>query len=160
MEIKLVEIEKTEDLNLILGQSHFIKTIEDISETLVTAVPGIKFGLAFCESSGPRLIRHYGTDRELERLAVRNAEKIGAGHSFIVLLKDTYPINVLQRIKNVEEVVNIFAATANPAKVIVLEDGEQKGIIGILDGLTPIGIEGEKDINERKKFLRDIGYKF
>jgi len=160
MEIKLVEIEKTEDLNLVLGQSHFIKTVEDISEALVTAVPKIKFGLAFCESSGPRLIRHYGTDGELEKLAIRNAEKIGAGHSFIVLLRNVFPINILQKIKNVEEVVSIFAATSNPIKIIVLEDGEQKGIIGVLDGLTPIGVESKKDINERKKFLRDIGYKF
>ncbi len=159
MEFQIVEIEKPAEVNLILGQAHFIKTVEDIYEAIVTSVPGAKFGLAFCESSGPALIRHIGTDMELEDLAVKNLQKIGAGHSFLIFLKNLYPINVLNAIKHVSEVVNIFAATANPLKVIIVEEGDGRGIIGVIDGVKPKGVEEEKDIAYRKEFLRKIGYK-
>jgi adenosine/AMP kinase len=159
VEIDTVEIEKSPELNLILGQTHFIKSVEDIYEALVTSVPGIKFGLAFCEASGDCLIRSDGTDPELVKLAERNAEKIGAGHSFIIFLKEGYPINVLNRIKGVPEVCGIFAATANQLKVVVAEDGKGRGILGVIDGEKPKGIETEKHKKERKEFLRKIGYK-
>ncbi|RLI91569.1 MAG: hypothetical protein DRO89_03745 [Candidatus Altiarchaeales archaeon] len=159
MKINLVEIEKPPELNLILGQAHFIKTVEDIYEALVTAVPGIKFGLAFCESSGDCLIRSDGTDPELIKLAEKNAKKIGAGHSFIVFLRECYPINVLNRIKEVPEVCHIFAATANPLKVVIAEEEQGKGILGVIDGEKPRGIETKEHKRERKEFLRRIGYK-
>ncbi|MCX7845482.1 MAG: adenosine-specific kinase [Dictyoglomaceae bacterium] len=159
MEFQIVEIEKPAEVNLILGQAHFIKTVEDIYEAIVSSVPGAKFGLAFCESSGPALIRHIGTDLELEDLAVKNLQRIGAGHSFLVLLRNLYPINILNAIKHISEVVNIFAATANPLKVVIVEDGDGRGIIGVIDGVKPKGIEEEKDIAYRKEFLRKIGYK-
>ncbi|MCS7201166.1 MAG: adenosine-specific kinase [Dictyoglomus sp.] len=159
MEFQIVEIEKPNEVNLILGQAHFIKTVEDIYETIVSSVPGAKFGLAFCESSGPALIRHVGTDLELEELAVKNLQRIGAGHSFLIFLRNLYPINVLNAIKHVSEVVNIFAATANPLKVVIVEDGDGRGIIGVIDGVKPKGVEEEKDIVYRKEFLRKIGYK-
>lgn len=159
MEIQIVEIEKPSEVNLILGQAHFIKTVEDLYEAIVNAVPGAKFGLAFCESSGPALIRHIGTDMELEDLAVKNIQKIASGHSFLIFLRNLYPINVLNAIKHVPEVVNIFSATANPLRVIVLEDGDGRGIIGVIDGVKPKGVEEEKDIAYRKEFLRKIGYK-
>lgn len=159
MEFQIVEIEKPAEVNLILGQAHFIKTVEDIYEAIVSSVPGAKFGLAFCEASGPALIRHMGTDMELEDLAVKNLQKIGAGHSFLIFLRNFYPINVLNAIKHVSEVVNIFAATANPLKVIIVEEGEGRGIVGVIDGVKPKGVEEEKDVAYRKEFLRKIGYK-
>lgn len=159
MEFQIVEIEKPSEVNLILGQAHFIKTVEDIYEAIVSSVPGAKFGLAFCESSGPALIRHIGTDMELEELAVKNLQKIGAGHSFLIFLRNLYPINILNAIKHVSEVVNIYAATANPLKVVIVEEGDGRGIIGVIDGVKPKGVEEEKDIAYRKEFLRKIGYK-
>ncbi|MBL7160214.1 MAG: adenosine-specific kinase [Candidatus Aenigmarchaeota archaeon] len=159
MQTKIIKIETPEGCNLILGQSHFIKTLEDLHEALVTAVPGIKFGLAFCEASGPCLVRKSGTVPELTETAAKEALKIGAGHSFIIFLKDTFPINVLNQIKAVPEVCNIFCATANPLEVIIAETEQGRGIIGVIDGEKPKGIETEKDIKERKEFLRKIGYK-
>ena len=159
MELKLIPIENPDELNLILGQSHFIKTVEDLHEALVTAIPGVQFGLAFCEASGPALIRHSGTNEELEKLAIRNAEAIGAGHSFIVFLKDAFPINVMNAVKRVPEVCRIFCATANPIQVIIAEDVQGSGILGVIDGVSPKGIEGPDDISHRKEFLRTIGYK-
>ncbi len=161
--IEEVEIEKPEEINFILGQSHFIKSVEDIYEAIVTTSPSCKFGIAFCEASGPCLIRYDGNDEEMKALAVKNAEKIAAGHCFIVFLKDCFPINVLNAIKNVQEVCSIYAATANPAKVLVYETdiaGEKgRAIIGVVDGFKSKGIEGEEDIKKRKEFLRNIGYK-
>jgi len=159
MDLKLVPIENPDELNLILGQSHFIKTVEDLHEALVTAIPGIQFGLAFCEASGPCLIRHSGTNEELEQLATRNAEAVGAGHSFIVFLKDAFPINVMNAVKRVPEVCRIFCATANPAEVVVAETDSGRGILGVIDGVSPKGIEGPDDVAHRKEFLRTIGYK-
>jgi adenosine/AMP kinase len=159
MELKTVRIENPDELNLILGQSHFIKTVEDLHEALVTAIPGIQFGLAFCEASGPCLIRRSGTNEELEQLAVRNAQAIGAGHSFLVFLKDAFPINVMHAVKRVPEVCRIFCATANPVQVIVAETEQGRGILGVIDGVGPMGVEGEPDIAQRKEFLRMIGYK-
>jgi len=160
MEIKLIDIERPENTNVIIGQTHFIKTVEDIHEALVTSLPMIKFGLAFSEASGKRLIRHSGTNKDLENLAIKNAEKIGAGHSFVLILGNAFPINIMKSLKAVDEVLYLYAATANPLKVIVVEDGEQRGIIGVLDGEKPLGVEGEKDISDRKDLLRKIGYKF
>ena len=157
-EIKTVKIEPKE-LQLILGQAHFIKSIEDLHEALVNSVPEIKFGLAFCESSGPCLVRHSGTDVELENLTAEYALDLSCGHCFIILIKNAYPINVLSRLKEVPEVVNIFAATANPVTVIVAENEEGRGILGVIDGLKSKGIETEENIRERKEFLRKIGYK-
>jgi len=160
MELKVVPIEKPEALNIILGQSHFIKTVEDLHEALVTAVPGIKFGLAFCESSGKRLIRKTGTDGALVDLAVKNARAIAAGHSFLVVLGDGfYPINVLHAVKACPEVARIFAATANPLKVVVAEEGDQRGILGVLDGQVPLGVEDDAEVAWRKDLLRRFGYK-
>ena len=159
METKLVPIEKPDELNLILGQSHFIKTVEDLHEALVTAIPGIQFGLAFCEASGPCLIRHSGTNDQLVQLAIHNAEAIGAGHSFIVLLKDAFPINVMNAVKRVPEVCRIFCATANPVQVIVAETEGGRGILGVIDGDSPKGVEDEEAAKQRKEFLRRIGYK-
>lgn len=160
MELTTVTIEKPEELNFILGQSHFIKTVEDIHEALVNHVPGIKFGVAFCESSGPRLVRWTGTDAELIELARKNALAIGAGHSFIIFLgQGFYPVNILNAIKAVPEVCRIFCATANPTQVIIAETDQGRGILGVVDGFTPLGVEGEEDIQERKNLLRAIGYK-
>ncbi len=159
MELKLIPIENPDELNLILGQSHFIKTVEDLHEALVTAIPGIQFGLAFCEASGPCLIRHAGTNEELEALAIRNAEAIGAGHSFIVFLRDAFPINVMNAVKRVPEVCRIFCATSNPVQVVVAEDGGGRGILGVIDGVSPKSVEGPDDVADRKQFLRTIGYK-
>ncbi len=159
MELKIVKIEKPEEINLILGQSHFIKTVEDIHEVMVTSVPGAKFGLAFCESSGACLVRASGTDEELLELAKKNALALSAGHTFIVLMRDAYPINFLNAIKNVPEVCRIFCATANPVEVVVAETEQGRGILGVIDGLRSKGIEGEEDIAWRKDFLRMIGYK-
>ncbi len=160
MELQIVRVEKPENLNVILGQSHFIKTVEDLHEALVTAVAGIKFGLAFCEASGKRLIRKTGTSDDLINLAVQNAQAIGAGHSFLIVLGEGFfPINVLHAVKTCPEVVRIFAATANPLSVIVAEQDDQRGILGVLDGHKPLGVEAEEDILWRKDLLRKFGYK-
>jgi len=159
MEIKIIEIEKPENVNFILGQSHFIKTVEDLHETLIGSVPGIKFGIGFCESSGPRLVRFSGNDDKLIKLAKDNVFKIGAGHSFIIFIRNAFPINLLPRIKAVPEVCRIFCATANPTQVIIGETEQGRAILGVVDGELPLGIEGPKEIKQRKKFLRDIGYK-
>ena len=159
MELETVSIDKPEEMNLILGQAHFIKTVEDLYEALVSTVPGIKFGLAFCESSGPCLVRCEGTDDELVDLARRNALKIGAGHSFIIFMKDAYPINVMRAIRDVPEVCGIFCATANPVEVVVLETAQGRAILGVVDGYRTRGVEAEEHKRERKDFLRRIGYK-
>lgn len=159
MELKRVKVEKEEEMNIILGQSHFIKTVEDIYESLVTSVPGIKFGIAFCEASGDRLVRYDGTDEELEDLAVKNASEINAGHSFIIILEGSYPINILNSVKDVQEVCRIYCATANPLEVLIAETEEGRGIIGVIDGKPTVGVEIEEDKEWRKKLLQDIGYK-
>lgn len=159
MELSVVRVENPDGLNLILGQSHFIKTVEDLHEALVGAVPGIQFGVAFCEASGDCLVRHSGTDRKLEELASRNAKAIGAGHSFLVILGNAYPINVLAAVRNVAEVCSIYCATANPLEVVVAETEQGRGILGVIDGRAPKGVEDEGGISWRKAFLRKIGYK-
>jgi len=160
VELMVVQIEKPEVINLILGQSHFIKTVEDLHETLVGAVPGIKFGLAFCESSGPALVRASGTDDGLVELAERNAMALSAGHSFIIFLGEGfYPVNVSNAVKMVPEVCHIFCATANPVEVILAETEQGRGILGVVDGIRTKGIEAEEDVVQRKNFLRMIGYK-
>lgn len=159
LEFKTVKIEVPEDCNVILGMTHFIKTVEDLYEALVNAVPNIKFGIGFCESSGPCLVRREGNDEELRRLAAKKALEIACGHSFIIFLKNAYPINVLDKIKYVPEVCTVYAATANPLEVIVVETEQGRGIVGVIDGLKSKGIETEEDAEERKDFLREIGYK-
>lgn len=159
MELKVVRLQKPEEVNLILGQSHFIKTVEDLYETLVETVPGIKFGLAFCESSGACLVRWAGTDEEMIELAKQNAYALSAGHCFIIFLKNAYPINVLNAIKMVPEVCRIFCASANSVEVIVAETDQGRGILGVVDGASSKGIEGAQDIEWRRGFLRKIGYK-
>jgi adenosine/AMP kinase len=159
MELKLVSLENPDGLNVILGQSHFVKTVEDLHEALVNAVPGIRFGLAFCEASGDCLVRHTGTEDSLEALAVRNAAAIGAGHSFVVVLGNAFPVNVLPAIRNVVEVCSIFCATANPLQIVVAETREGRGILGVIDGESPKGVEDEGGVSWRKGFLRKIGYK-
>ena len=160
MELVIVPVEKPEIVNLILGQSHFIKTVEDLHEALVGTVPGIKFGLAFCEASGPALVRASGTDDELVELARQNALALGAGHSFVIFLGEGfYPVNVLNAIKAVPEICHIFCATANPVEVILAETEQGRGILGVVDGVSPQGIETDNDVVHRKDFLRAIGYK-
>jgi hypothetical protein len=159
LELQVVSIENPEELNLILGQSHFIKTVEDLHEALVGAVPGLRFGIAFCEASGPRLVRRSGNDAELVELATRNALQIGAGHSFIVFLREGFPVNVLNQIKLVPEVCGIYCATANPVQVIIGQTGAGRGILGVVDGAPPLGVETESDVAARRTLLRDIGYK-
>ncbi len=159
MDLKTVAIDNPESLNFILGQSHFIKTVEDVYETIVGTVPGAKFGLAFCEASDVCLVRHAGTDQELIALAQKNAFTISAGHSFIIFMRDMFPVNILNAIKNVPEVCRIFCATANPVEVIVAETELGRGILGVIDGFASKGIEGEAEIAKRKSFLRAIGYK-
>lgn len=159
MDIKVVQIERPEGLNIILGQSHFIKTVEDIHEAMVNSVPGIKFGVAFCEASPPALVRASGTDDELIKLAKSNAFALGAGHCFIILMRDAYPINVLNAIKSVPEVCSIFAATANPLQVLIAETEQGRGIVGVIDGVKSMGVESEEDVQKRKDLLRKIGYK-
>lgn len=159
MEIVTVPIEKPAEINFILGQAHFIKTVEDIHEFLACSVPGIQFGLAFNEASGPRLIRYSGTDEEMIALAKKNALTIGAGHCFIIFLKNCFPINVLPGLKNIPEVCRIFCATANPAHIIIAENAQGRGILGVVDGRPPLRVENQEDISQRKTFLRDIGYK-
>jgi len=159
LEFKTVKVEPPKDCNVILGMAHFIKTAEDLYEALVNSVPNIKFGLGFCESSGPCLVRHEGNDDELRRLAAEKAFEIACGHTFIVYMKNAYPINLLEKIKNVPEVCNIFAATANPLEIIIAETQQGRGIIGVVDGLKSKGIETNENIKERRAFLRKIGYK-
>jgi uncharacterized protein len=160
MELKIVEIAKPNpDLNVIIGQAHFIKTVEDLYEALVQAVPGIKFGVAFCEASGPCLIRHTGTDGELEAAAVAAANAIGAGHVFIVMLGNAFPVNVLNQIKTVTEVCTVFCASANPLTIVVAEHNGGRGIMGVIDGNAPKGVEQEKDQAARHAMLRQFGYK-
>jgi adenosine/AMP kinase len=159
MELSTVELSVPSGSQLILGQSHFIKTVEDLYETLVAAMPNSRFAIAFCEASGKALIRHDGTDEESEKLAVEFAERLSAGHCFVILLKESYPINVLNRVKAVEEVTNIYCATSNKVTVIVAETGEGRGILGVVDGVAPKGVEDDAGKAERKEFLRKIGYK-
>jgi len=159
MELETVKVEKEEEINVILGQSHFIKTVEDIYEALITSVPGIEFGIAFCEASGDRLIRYDGTKEDLVEMAIDNAKRINAGHFFIIVLENAYPINVLSDLKNVDEICNIYCATANPLEVIVAENENGRGIIGVIDGEPTVGVEEEEDKKWRKNLLRDIGYK-
>ncbi len=159
MQIESVKLEFPEGTNIILGQSHFIKTVEDIFEAIVGTVPQAKFGLAFCEASGPCLVRVDGNDEGLKETASKNASRIGAGHSFIVVLRDSYPINLLNRIKDVQEVCGIFCATANPVEVLVVDNGSGRGIVGVIDGEKPKGVESDKDVADRREFLRKIGYK-
>lgn len=160
MEIKSLKIQLLDEVQLILAQSHFIKTVEDVSECLVNCVPGIKFGCGFCEASGPCLVRHAGNDDVLEKMATEYAYEISAGHSLVILLKNAYPINILPRLKEVPEIATIYCATANPIEVIFVETSQGRAIIGVVDGLRPKGIENRKDIDERRTFLRRIGYKF
>ena len=159
MQLTTVEIVKPTDANVIIGQAHFIKTVEDVYEALVQAVPGIKFGLSFCEASGPCLIRHSGTDAELEKMAIEAAVAIGAGHVFVVILGNAFPVNVLNQVKAVTEVCNVFCATANPVRLIVAEDGGGRGVIGVIDGNSPKGVESAQDQAERRAMLRRFGYK-
>jgi hypothetical protein len=163
MKLIKVEIKKPPEMNFILGQTHFIKSVEDLYEAIITTAPQAKFGIAFCESSGPCLIRSEGNDEGLKQLAIQNAKQIGAGHSFIIFMEGCYPINVLPAIKSLQEVCTIYCATANPAKVLVVEEMLGKGIgraiLGVVDGLKPKGVEGEEAIGERKELLRKIGYK-
>ena len=159
MDLKLVKIEKPEDLNMILGQTHFIKTVEDIHEAMVNSVPGIKFGIGFCEASQQCLVRFGGNDVELIELAKKNALALSAGHSFILFINEAFPIHVLRALKQVPEVCNIFCATSNPVEVVIAETEQGRGILGVIDGFKSKGIETEADIIERKEFLRKIGYK-
>ena len=159
MEFRAVAIQTPEGANVILGQSHFIKTIEDLYEILVSSVPSAKFGVAFCESSGPCLIRSAGNDQPLRDVAITNAQAVGAGHFFVVILKDAYPINVLNAIKQCQEVCTIYCASANPIEVILAITGQGRGVMGVVDGLPPKGVEAADDVTARKDFLRTIGYK-
>lgn len=159
MELHAVGIDKPEEINVILGQSHFIKTVEDLHEALVGTSPHLRFGLAFCEASGERLVRRSGNDEELVELAVRNARSIGAGHCFVVFLREGFPVNVLNQLKLVPEVCGIYCATANPVEVIVAETGGGRGIVGVIDGAPPLGVENEQDAADRRALLRTIGYK-
>jgi len=159
LEIKIIKLDKPDDLNVIIGQTHFIKTVEDLYEVLITSSPFIKFGIGFVEASGDCLVRWAGNDERLVKLARENAYKIGAGHSFIIFLEDAYPINVLNAIKNVQEVCSIYTASANPIQVIIAETEQGRGILGVIDGFKPKGIETEEDIRKRKELLRKFGYK-
>jgi uncharacterized protein len=160
MELSVYPIEKPEDANVILGHSHFIKTIEDLYEAIVQTNPAMSFGIAFCEASGPALVRWAGNDETLIALAQRNAMNIGAGHSFIIFLRNGFPINILNAIKAVPEVTGIFCATANPVEVVIAETEQGRGILGVIDGMRSLGIENETDILQRQRFIRTIGYKF
>ena len=159
MELKSIKITAPSDTNLILGQSHFIKSAEDLYEALITSAPGIKFGLAFCEASGKCLLRTDGNDEELIKAAQSNAMELGCGHSFIIFMRNAYPLNVLNSIKNLQEVCNIFCATSNPLEVIIARTEQGSGILGVIDGEKPKGIESTGDKEERRSFLRTIGYK-
>ncbi len=160
MELQSLRIEKPDDVNVILGQSHFIKTVEDLHEALVTAVPGIRFGVAFCEASGPALVRWSGTDEAMTTLARDNAFRLGAGHSFFIFLgPGYYPVNVLRSVQSVPEVCRIFCATANPLEVIFVETAQGRAILGVVDGMRSQGVEGDAEIAERQALLRRFGYK-
>lgn len=159
MEILSVPVEKPEDVNVIIGQSHFIKTVEDLHEALAGSSPVLKFGVAFCESSGPRLVRKSGNDTGLVERAVRIAQAIGAGHSFVVLLREGFPVNVLNALKLVPEVCGIYCATANPVEAVIAQTPAGRGILGVIDGATPLGVEGDAEVAERKTLLRRFGYK-
>lgn len=161
MEVKIfaIPIKIPEGANVIIGRSHFIKTVEDIYESLVTSVPGIKFGLAFNEASGKRLVRYEGNDEELVKAAIEAALSIGAGHTFVLFIRGAYPINILNQLKMVQEVVSLYVATGNPVQVIVAETDQGRAVIGVVDGYSPLGVEGEEDKKERREFLRRIGYK-
>lgn len=163
VKLKIVEIEKPDDLNIIIGQTHFIKTVEDLYEAMVNTVSSGKFGIAFCEASGACKIRSEGNNADLKKLAEKNAMNIGAGHTFFIIMKDCYPLNVLNAIKNVPEVCSIFCATANPTKIVIAESKQGKeigrGVLGVIDGFIPNGIEDKQELTWRKKLLRDIGYK-
>jgi adenosine/AMP kinase len=159
MELKAIAVTKPENANVIIGQTHFIKSVEDLYEVLVQAVPGAKFGVAFCEASGPCLIRHTGTDAELEKFAIDAASAIGAGHVFVIMLGNIFPINVLNQVKAVAEVCSVFCASANPLRVVVGCEGNDRGVLGVIDGSAPKGIEGDKERGERHAMLRRFGYK-
>jgi len=159
LRLSVVPLTVPEGANIIVGIAHFIKTVEDLYEAVVTSVPGVKFGIAFCEASGPRLIRYEGNDDGLVKAAVENARKIGAGHVFVILIRDAWPINVVNAIKHVQEVLTILCATANPAQAIVAETEQGRALLGVVDGYTPLGVEGDKEKRERIELLRRIGYK-
>ncbi len=159
MELRAIQVEKPEETNFILGQSHFIKTVEDLHEAIVQTAPHMKFGLAFCEASGPRLVRRSGNDEDLVELAVRNALAVGAGHSFFIFMEGGFPINILNTIKTVPEVCRIFCATANPTAVIVAEESDGRAILGVVDGASPAGVETSEDVAARTAMLRRFGYK-
>jgi adenosine/AMP kinase len=159
MELSSVRIEKPDDLNVIVGQAHFIKTVEDLHEALAGSSPHLRFGLAFCESSGPRLVRRSGNDPDLVELAVRNAQAIGAGHAFVVFVREGFPVNVLNALKLVPEVCTLFCATANPVEIVVAQTDAGRGILGVVDGGAPLGVEGDAEVAERKGLLRRFGYK-
>lgn len=159
MELQVVGIDKPEDMNVVIAQAHFIKTVEDVHEALAGTVPGLRFGLAFCEASGPCLVRRSGNDEDLVALAVRNALAVAAGHSLIVLLQDGYPVNVLNALKQVPEVCTVYCASANPIEVIVAETALGRAIVGVVDGSPPAGVETAPDVADRRQLLRDIGYK-
>ena len=159
MELSTVEIKIPKSSNVVIGQTHFIKSIEDLYEAMVTSVPGVKFGVAFAEASGDCLVRHDGNDQELRQASVEACMNIGAGHAFVIFMRDAFPINVLNRLKGLQEVCNIFCATANPVEVVVAKGSAGRGILGVIDGSTPKGVEGERESAERVEFLRRIGYK-
>lgn len=159
MELLTVRLTIPEDCNIILGQSHFVKTVEDLFETMVTAVASPKFGVAFCEASGPKLVRSDGTDPDMVKAAIENAKALSAGHSFIIVMKDCFPINVLNAVKMCPEVCHVFCATANPVEVILAETDQGRGILGVVDGEPPVGIEDDEDVKQRKELLRNFGYK-
>ena len=160
MELTTVPLEFPPDANIVVGQAHFIKTVEDLAEVMVNAVPGVKFGLAFCEASGPCLIRREGSDPALTACAVENAKRLGAGHTFVIVMRNAFPINVLARVKECVEVCTIFCATANPVEVIVAASAQGRGILGVIDGSAPKGVETDDDAAMRRAFLRKIGYKY
>jgi uncharacterized protein len=159
VELQSVKIDKPEQMNIILGVSHFIRTVEDLHEALMTSAPGVEFGLAFCEASQERLVRHSGNDEELRQLAAKNIEAIGAGHTFLIMLRNVFPIHVLRAVREVPEVCRILCATGNPVEVIVAQTELGRGVLGVVDGMSPLGIEGPEQIAERKAFLRTIGLK-
>jgi adenosine/AMP kinase len=159
VETTIVPIEKPDELNIVFGQSHFVRTVEDLCEAIATSSPGAKFGIAFCEASGKRLVRHAGTDPALEDLAVRNMKAIGAGHTFLVVLGNLFPIHVLRAVREVPEVCRIFCATANPVQVVIAQTEQGRGVLGVIDGGTPLGVEGPEDARDRHSFLRKIGLK-
>lgn len=159
LSLKVVKVKIPEGVNVIVGTAHFIKSVEDIYEALADSAPSIKFGVAFCEASGKRLVRSSGNDEELVKLATATALKIGAGHTFVIFIKGAYPINLLPRLRTVPEICNIMAATANPLEVIIAETEQGRGVIGVIDGFTPLGVEDEKERSERRRIIRELGYK-